>query len=147
MAVAVLELLSLCGRRGWGRDAQSPSHLALLPEQRPEEHTQHSVLVRQLLQGHLFLTPWCEMFLFSLKHLFSQCEALLISEEDILLKNNNNNTLKTSLLSTPLCWLLLTLLLEPLCTEGVKRSWGCLSGDKTSLSVTVLWPGWAIASP
>lgn len=57
------------------------------------------------------------MFLLSLKHLFSQCEALLISEEDILLNNNNNNTRKISLLSTPLCWLLLSLLLEPIHTE------------------------------
>lgn len=102
---------------------------------RPEEHTQSSGLVWWLLQSHLFLTPWCEMFLFSLKHLFSQCEALLILEEDILLNNNNNNTFKTSLLSTPLCWLLLTLLLRPLCTEGVKHSWGSLSRDKTSVAV------------
>jgi len=131
MAVAALGLLSLCGRRGW--DAQSSSLPALLPERRPEEHTRRSGLARQLRQGHLFLTPRCEMFLLSLKHLFSRCEALLISEEDILLKNNNNNTLKTSLLSTPLYWLLLTLLLEPLCTEGVKCSWGSL-GTKPPLS-------------
>lgn len=128
---------------GKGHPESSP--LALLPEQSPEEHTWCSGLAWQLLQGHLFLTPWCEMFLLSLKHLFSQCEALLISEEDILLKNNNNTTLNTSLLSTPLCWLLLTLLLELLCTEGVKHSWGSLSGDKTSPSVTVVWLGWAIA--
>lgn len=57
----------------------------------PEEHTRCSGLVWQLLQGHLFLTPWCEMLLLSLKHLFSQCEALLISEEDILPKKKQNN--------------------------------------------------------
>lgn len=33
--------------------------------------------------------------MFLLEHLFSQREALLISEEDTVLKNNNSNTPKT----------------------------------------------------
>lgn len=61
MAVAMLELLSLCGRGGW---KESPGSLCC--GSGPGEHSWRSGLAQQLLQGHLFLTPWCEMLLFSL---------------------------------------------------------------------------------
>lgn len=120
--------------------------LSLLTDNRPGEKAKSSGPSWQIFQGHLFLTPWCEMFLLSLKRLFSQCEAFWSQKITFYLKKKKKEewkkgkkSLKISLLSTPLYPLLWTSFPPELIgARSVKPLHNSVSGEILAL-IRVLW--------